>query len=109
MADTSNPKSENKYNPNLSHSSNDEDSCELNSKRPRTEDFDRLKDTRTELLHKHFGYTNDQNPFGDEELTEPFVWEKNEKFQTLEEDLKSKSPDKVVKSKVVCPYYPINV
>ncbi|XP_955139.1 uncharacterized protein TA04630 [Theileria annulata] len=109
MDGSSNPKTENKYHQKLSHLSNEEDSCDFNSKRPREEDIERLRDTRTKLLQKHFGYTDDQNPFGDEELTEPFVWEKNEKFHSLEEDLRSEQPDKSVQSKVVSLYYVIKV
>lgn len=31
---------------------------------------------RQKLLSEHFGYSNDNNPFGDKTLAEPFVWKK---------------------------------
>lgn len=31
---------------------------------------------RKKLLSEHFGYSNDNNPFGDRLLAEPFVWKK---------------------------------
>ncbi|KAL8427460.1 hypothetical protein Efla_003907 [Eimeria flavescens] len=35
-----------------------------------------LRAERKKLLSEHFGYSNDNNPFGDRLLAEPFVWKK---------------------------------
>lgn len=35
-----------------------------------------LRAERKKLLTEHFGYSNDNNPFGDRLLAEPFVWKK---------------------------------
>ncbi|KAL8428794.1 hypothetical protein ACSSS7_006979 [Eimeria intestinalis] len=35
-----------------------------------------LRSERKKLLSEHFGYSNDNNPFGDRLLAEPFVWKK---------------------------------
>ncbi|KAL8272931.1 hypothetical protein Esti_003099 [Eimeria stiedai] len=35
-----------------------------------------LRSERKKLLSEHFGYSNDNNPFGDRLLVEPFVWKK---------------------------------
>lgn len=40
-----------------------------------------LKRRREELISSHFGYTNENNPFGDTTLSEPFVWRKKLQYE----------------------------
>ncbi|XP_026192088.1 cactin [Cyclospora cayetanensis] len=42
----------------------------------RTVTVKELRAERKKLLSEHFGYSNDNNPFGDRLLAEPFVWKK---------------------------------
>ncbi|UKJ88857.2 cactin [Theileria orientalis] len=73
---------------------------ESSLKRAKNEDFENLHITRTELIHKHFGYTDENNPFGDEELTQPFIWGKNEKFKSLDNKKATELSVNEVQSKV---------
>ncbi|UKK01233.2 cactin [Theileria orientalis] len=76
-----------------SHPLKEPETQESSSKRAKNEDFEKLHRTRTELLNKHFGYTDENNPFGDEELTQPFIWGKNEKFKSSDS---KKGPERSV-------------
>ncbi|EKX72745.1 conserved hypothetical protein [Theileria equi strain WA] len=53
-------------------------------------DNEELYAKRSQLLHQHFGYTDESNPFGDKRLAEPFVWEKKGKAKHSVEDVRSK-------------------
>ncbi|BAM41138.1 cactin [Theileria orientalis strain Shintoku] len=77
-----NQKRDNPRDSKHSNSLKEQETQESSSKRAKNENFEKLHSTRTELLHKHFGYTDENNPFGDEELTQPFIWGKNEKFKS---------------------------
>eukprot|EP00921_Rhytidocystis_pertsovi_P009929 GHVQ01015898.1.p1 GENE.GHVQ01015898.1~~GHVQ01015898.1.p1 ORF type:complete len:504 (-),score=86.57 GHVQ01015898.1:599-2110(-) len=42
--------------------------------------FKALRRERQRIMQDHFGYTDDNNPFGDSSLAEPFIWKKKNAY-----------------------------
>ncbi|KMZ89545.1 hypothetical protein PVBG_03266 [Plasmodium vivax Brazil I] len=49
-----------------------------------------LKKERENLMQKHFNYTDECNPFGDNSLSTPFVWKLKNKYEQIKHDRKVK-------------------
>ncbi|SBS79946.1 cactin homolog, putative [Plasmodium ovale] len=49
-----------------------------------------LKQERENLMKKHFNYTDECNPFGDNTLSTPFVWKLKNKYEKIKNDNKVK-------------------
>ena len=53
------------------------------------------------LIKNLYGYTDENNPFGDPNLTKPFIWEKkNQKYLSMGIDPSSINDEKTILQKI---------